>query len=135
MGKDYDIPDENRPEQEFPSPDRERNDKYMYNESQLLTIGELKKEAIKLIKLQNDGWDNNGDLFASQDLRNFVVKNKRTIMGVLKDLKWAKWGDDWDLNIRWYYEVANQFIKRSRYALNNYKKANKKILIRFKQRR
>jgi len=135
MNNDYDIPDEERPEQEFPNPDRERNDKYMYNESQIITIDELRKEAIKLIKVQDDGWDNNGDLYISKDLRNFVVRNKRTIIGVLKDLKWVKWGDDWDLNIRWYYDVARKFVKRSQYAVTNYKKANKKILIRFKQRR
>ena len=127
MDNAYDIPDEKRPEQELSDPARDLNDKYMYNVHQIQIMSDLRQEAIKMVKIQNDGWDRCGDLYVSRYLRNFVVENKNEIIGILKDLEWIDYGDDWDINIRYYYRIAQEFIKRSRYAINNYKKANKKI--------
>lgn len=130
----YDIPDDERPVQQFIDPDEELSNKYLYNGSQILHFDTLKDEAIKIKREQENRWDNAGDSHNLTGMRDFILKHKTLIQSIMKEMKWldVDHRNEWEYHMDWYYVIMQKFIQRCRYVISSYKKTNKKLYAKIK---
>jgi hypothetical protein len=99
-------------------------------------IKRIRTEAMQLRVKQNNAWDNYGDNYKLEELKDFILNNKEDILGVVKNAHWlvkvdkSRWEDDFSI----YYDTLLAFIERSLYVISSYETQIKKIKTKLKGR-
>lgn len=126
---EYDIPDDPRPSEEEVDERQELVDQIYYKEDMVKEISDLKQEVILLLNKQNNYWDDYGDNYKLEELVKFALRNKEAILGVVKNAKWLeeKKKRNWEEDFFRYYDLLQEFAKRSTFAIGSYNRSIKKM--------
>lgn len=138
--KDYDIPDDPRPEIKHKEIDPllELHVDIDYKEFMLDNMIRMLEKAKRIHKKQNDYWDSYGDNYKLDEVKDFVLRNKHDIIGIMgSKVKWLETADpkNWEYDFDIYYNILLKLTTQIPPVITSYKRSIRKLENKLKEMR